>query len=63
MLNGDETSKAEFVFAVARNFCSGVALILIICCYWLTKGERPRHSKSNGKKSKGEMSEEENVRG
>jgi len=30
--------KGGVAFGVAKNFCSGLALILIICCYWPPEG-------------------------
>ena len=50
--------KGGVAFGVARNFCSGLALTLIICCY-CARGKRPRHSKSRGTSEAGEMSERE----
>ena len=36
-----KTSKTELllVLQLARNFCSGLALILTICCYWPRRGD------------------------
>jgi len=35
MLNGDETSKTKLIaFDIVKNLCSGLKLILIICCNW-----------------------------
>jgi len=41
--------KGGVAFGVARNFCSGLALTLIICCYW-SRGNVLGTRKAEGKR-------------
>jgi len=56
--------KGGVAFGVAKNFCSVLALTLIICCYWPRWGNVLGTRKEGGKgPGRGEMSEGGNVRG